>query len=165
MNRAIDYRTDFYSLGVTFYKILANQLPFDATDAMELVHCHIARQPVPPHRVNPEIPLVVSEIVMKLMAKTAEERYQSALGIRDDLALCLMQLESGEKIEDFVLGEQDISDKFQIPQTLYGRSSQIETLLAAFDRIANGTSQLMLVAGYSGIGKSVLVQEIYKPIT
>jgi serine/threonine protein kinase len=106
MNRAIDYRTDFYSLGVTFYKILANQLPFDATDAMELVHCHIARQPVPPHRVNPEIPLVVSEIVMKLMAKTAEERYQSALGIRDDLALCLMQLESGEKIEDFVLGEQ-----------------------------------------------------------
>ena len=165
MNRAIDYRTDFYSLGVTFYKILTNQLPFDATDAMELVHCHIARQPVPPHRVNPEIPLVVSEIVMKLMAKTAEERYQSALGIREDLALCLMQLESGEKIEDFVLGEQDISDRFQIPQTLYGRSSQIETLLAAFDRIANGTSQLMLVAGYSGIGKSLLVQEIYKPIT
>ena len=165
MNRAIDYRTDFYSLGVTFYKILANQLPFDATDAMELVHCHIARQPVPPHRVNPEIPLVVSEIVMKLMAKTAEERYQSALGIRDDLALCLMQLESGEKIEDFVLGKQDISDRFQIPQTLYGRSSQIETLLAAFDRITHGISQLMLVAGYSGIGKSVLVQEIYKPIT
>ncbi|MEP0855616.1 AAA family ATPase [Trichocoleus sp. DQ-U1] len=165
MNRAIDYRTDFYSLGVTFYKILANQLPFDATDAMELVHCHIARQPVPPHRVNPEIPLVVSEIVMKLMAKTAEERYQSALGIRDDLALCLMQLESGDKIEDFVLGEQDISDKFQIPQKLYGRSSQIETLLAAFEQITHGTSQLMLVAGYSGIGKSVLVQEIYKPIT
>jgi len=165
MNRAIDYRTDFYSLGVTFYKILANQLPFDATDAMELVHFHIARQPVPPHRVNPEIPLVVSEIVMKLMAKTAEERYQSALGIRDDLVICLMQLESGEKIEDFVLGEQDNSDKFQIPQKLYGRSTQIETLLAAFDRITNGTSQLMLVAGYSGIGKSVLVQEIYKPIT
>ncbi|MEG4352573.1 AAA family ATPase, partial [Microcoleus sp. LAD1_D3] len=165
MNRAIDYHTDFYSLGVTFYKILANQLPFDATDAMELVHCHIARQPVPPHRVNPEIPLVVSEIVMKLMAKTAEERYQSALGIRDDLALCLMQLENGEKIEDFVLGEQDISDRFQIPQTLYGRSSQIETLLAAFEQITHGISQLMLVAGYSGIGKSVLVQEIYKPIT
>ncbi len=165
MNRAIDYRTDFYSLGVTFYKILANQLPFDNTDAMELVHCHIAKQPIPPHRVNPEIPPVVSEIVMKLMAKTAEERYQSALGIRDDLAICLMQLESGEKIEDFVLGERDISDKFQIPQKLYGRSSQIETLLAAFDRITNDTSQLMLVAGYSGIGKSVLVQEIYKPIT
>jgi predicted ATPase/GAF domain-containing protein/tRNA A-37 threonylcarbamoyl transferase component Bud32 len=165
MNRAIDYRTDFYSLGVTFYKLLTNQLPFDATDAMELVHCHIARQPVPPHRVNLEIPLVVSEIVMKLMAKTAEERYQSALGLRDDLVICLMQLESGETIEDFVLGEQDISDKFQIPQKLYGRSSQIETLLAAFDQVASGTSQLMLVAGYSGIGKSVLVQEIYKPIT
>ncbi|MBD1827522.1 AAA family ATPase [Microcoleus vaginatus GB1-A2] len=165
MNRAIDYRTDFYSLGVTFYKILANQLPFDATDAMELVHCHIAKQPVPPHRINPEIPLVVSEIMMKLMAKTAEERYQSALGIRDDLALCLMQLKSGEEIENFVLGEQDISDKFQIPQKLYGRSTQIETLLAAFERITQGTSQLMLVAGYSGIGKSVLVQEIYKPIT
>ncbi|MEG4321086.1 MULTISPECIES: AAA family ATPase [unclassified Microcoleus] len=165
MNRAIDYRTDFYSLGVTFYKILTNQLPFDAIDAMELVHCHIAKQPILPHRVNPEIPLVVSQIVMKLMAKTAEERYQSALGIRDDLAICLMQLESCEKIEDFVLGEQDISDRFQIPQTLYGRSNQIETLLAAFDRIANGSSQLMLVAGYSGIGKSLLVQEIYKPIT
>src|ERR671932_1075282 len=144
MNRAIDYRTDFYSLGVTFYKLLTNQLPFDATDAMELVHCHIARQPVPPHRVNLEIPLVVSEIVMKLMAKTAEERYQSALGLRDDLVICLMQLESGETIEAFVLGEQDISDKFQIPQKLYGRSSQIETLLAAFDQVASGTSQLML---------------------
>ncbi|MEO9126533.1 MAG: AAA family ATPase [Microcoleus sp.] len=99
------------------------------------------------------------------MAKTAEERYQNALGIRNDLALCLRQLETDEKIEYFFVGKQDISDKFQIPQTLYGRSSQIETLLAAFDRIANGTSQLMLVAGYSGIGKSVLVQEIYKPIT
>ncbi|MEG5135555.1 MULTISPECIES: AAA family ATPase [unclassified Microcoleus] len=165
MNRAIDYRTDFYSLGVTFYKILTNQLPFDAIDAMELVHCHIAQQPVPPHVINPAIPVVVSEIVMKLMAKTAEERYQNALGIRNDLALCLRQLESGKKIENFVLGEQDISDRFQIPQTLYGRSNQIETLLAAFDEIANGPSQLMLVAGYSGIGKSLLVQEIYKPIT
>ncbi|MEG5000309.1 AAA family ATPase [Microcoleus sp. B4-D4] len=165
MNRAIDYRTDFYSLGVTFYKILTNQLPFDATDAMELVHCHIARQPVSPHRVNPEIPLVVSEIVMKLMAKTAEERYQNALGIRNDLALCLKQLEADERIEHFFVGQQDISDKFQIPQKLYGRSTQIETLLSAFDRITNDTSQLMLVAGYSGIGKSVLVQEIYKPIT
>ncbi|MEG4110029.1 AAA family ATPase [Microcoleus sp. S13_C5] len=165
MNRAIDYRTDFYSLGVTFYKILTNQLPFDATDAMELVHCHIAKQPIPPHIINREIPLVVSELVMKLLAKTAEERYQNALGIRDDLVICLMQLETDGKIEDFVLGEQDISNKFQIPQKLYGRSTQIETLLAAFERITHGTSQLMLVAGYSGIGKSVLVQEIYKPIT
>ncbi|MEP0754614.1 AAA family ATPase [Trichocoleus sp. Lan] len=165
MNRAIDYRTDFYSLGVTFYKILTNQLPFDAIDAMELVHCHIAKQPIPPHIINPEIPLVVSELVMKLLAKTAEERYQNALGIRDDLVICLRQLETDGKIEDFVLGEQDISNKFQIPQKLYGRSTQIETLLAAFERITHGTSQLMLVAGYSGIGKSVLVQEIYKPIT
>jgi predicted ATPase/class 3 adenylate cyclase len=165
MNRVIDYRSDFYSLGVTFYEMLTNQLPFDATDAMELVHCHIAKQPAPPHVINPEVPLVVSEIVMKLLAKTAEERYQSALGIRDDLMQCLLQLEAGGEVEYFVLGEQDISDKFQITQKLYGRSTQIETLLTAFDRITNSTSELMLVAGYSGIGKSALVQEIYKPIT
>jgi predicted ATPase/class 3 adenylate cyclase len=165
MNRAIDYRTDFYSLGVTLYELLTNQLPFEATDAMELVHCHIAKQPIPPHRVNPEIPLVVSEIVMKLLAKTAEERYQSALGIRHDLVLCLRQLEAGRKIEYFVPGEQDIYDKFQIPQKLYGRAAEIETVLTAFDRITNGTSELMLVSGYSGIGKSALVQEIYQPIT
>ena len=166
MNRAIDYRTDFYSLGVTFYELLTSQLPFTTTEAMELVHCHIAKQPIPPHIINPEIPLVVSEIVMKLLAKTAEERYQSALGIHDDLVLCLIQLETGEGIEYFVPGEQDISSKFQIPQKLYGRDDEIKDLLRAFNRVCQGNkSEMMLVSGYSGIGKSALVQEIYKPIT
>lgn len=165
MNRALDYRTDFYSLGVTFYELLTQQLPFDTTDAMELVHSHIAKQPVPPHQINPEIPIAVSNIVMKLLAKTAEERYQSAWGIVADLENCLTQLQSSGFISDFPLGRQDISDKFQIPQKLYGREQEIETLMAAFERVSQGHTEMMLVLGYSGVGKSALVQEIYKPIT
>ncbi len=178
MNRLLDYRTDFYSLGATFYELLTNQLPFDATDAVELVHCHIAKQPVPPHELNPEIPKAVSNIVMKLLAKTAEERYQSAWGIKADLEECLFQLQNNSQISDFPLGLYDISDRFQIPQKLYGREAEVETLLAAFERVSgqeqlttgNGQptankSEMMLVSGYSGIGKSALVQEIYKPIT
>ncbi|MEG4986061.1 AAA family ATPase [Microcoleus sp. BR0-C5] len=172
MNRALDYRTDFYSLGATFYEMLTQKLPFETTDAMELVHCHIAKEPIPPHEQIPEIPLAVSAIVMKLLAKTAEERYQSAWGLKSDLELCLNQLQTTGHISNFSLGAQDISDKFQIPQKLYGREREIETLLAAFDRVADSATEnskskieMMLVAGYSGIGKSVLVQEIYKPIT
>ncbi len=173
MNRCLDYRTDFYSLGVTFYELLTNQLPFDTTDAMELVHSHIAKQPVSPHQLNPEIPQAVSDIVMKLLAKTAEERYQSAWGIAADLRECLTQLETSGQIDDFVLAKQDISDKFYIPQKLYGREREVEILLTAFDRVASpqknrvsvGSAEMMLVSGYSGIGKSALVQEIYKPIT
>lgn len=165
MNRAIDYRTDFYSLGVTFYELLTHKLPFDSTDAMELVHCHIAKQPLPPHEINPQIPKVVSDIVMKLLAKTAEERYQSAWGIKADLEKCLTQLQNNGQISYFALGEQDISDKFQISQKLYGREREVETLLQAFDRVSQGATEMMLVSGYSGIGKSALVQEIYKPIT
>ena len=165
MNRAIDYRTDFYSLGATFYELLTRQLPFNTNDAMELVHCHIARQPIPPQELNPYIPETVSAIVMKLLAKTAEDRYQSAYGIKADLELCLTQLQHNNRIVPFPLGTYDISDKFQIPQKLYGREKQIETLLSAFDRVIQGKSEIMLVSGYSGIGKSALVQEIYKPIT
>ncbi|BAY50526.1 ATP-binding region ATPase domain protein (plasmid) [Scytonema sp. HK-05] len=179
MNRMLDYRTDFYSLGVTFYKLLTGQLPFVTNDVLELVHCHIARQPVSPHEVNSKIPEVVSAIVMKLMAKNAEERYQSTWGIKADLSECLTQLQASGTISGFPLGTQDISDKFQIPQKLYGREAEVETLLAAFERVAAGRSgrqgeretsqnsgiEMMLVAGYSGIGKSALVQEIYKPIT
>ncbi len=188
MNRLLDYRTDFYSLGATFYELLTHQLPFDATDAMELVHCHIAKQPVPPHKLNPEIPKAVSDLVMKLLAKTAEKRYQSSWGIKADLEECLFQLHNNNKIVDFSLGRHDISDKFQISQKLYGREAEVETLLAAFERVAawaereakeeektisqssvtkqkQGRVEMMLVSGYSGIGKSALVQEIYKPIT
>jgi len=164
MNRSLDYRTDFYSLGVTFYEMLTNKLPFETTDALELVHSHIAKPPLPPFEVNPQIPQVVSDIVMKLMAKNAEERYQSAFGIKADLEECLNQLHRTGRISDFPLAGQDISDKFQIPQKLYGREREIGTLLRAFER-ASDRSEIMLIAGYSGIGKSALVQELYKPIT
>ncbi|MBD1922696.1 AAA family ATPase [Microcoleus sp. FACHB-831] len=176
MNRTLDYRTDFYSLGVTFYELLTGQLPFETTDVLELVHCHIAKQPVPPHQLLPEIPKVVADIVMKLMAKTAEERYQSAWGVKADLEKCLAQLHENGNITDFPLASSDISDKFQIPQKLYGREAEVETLLTAFERVANppqpplskggqGGVEMMLVAGYSGIGKSSLVAEIHKPNT
>ena len=186
MNRALDYRTDFYSLGVTFYELLTGKLPFATTDVLELVHCHLAKQPVAPH-LNTEIPLAVSAIVMKLMAKTAEERYQSAFGLQSDLEQCWQQLQTTDRIDSFPLCTQDISEKFQIPQKLYGREQEIETLLAAFARVSGhwslvtshssqeqnkqqttnnkGQTEMMLVAGYSGIGKSALVQELYKPIT
>jgi len=168
MNRTLDYRTDFYSLGVTFYELLTGQLPFTTTDILELVHCHLAKQPSPPHEVNADIPRVVSDLIMKLMAKNAEQRYQSAWGLKVDLQECLRQLETTGEIATFQIGNQDISDKFQIPQKLYGREAEVETLLTAFERIAAGEAkgaELLLVAGYSGIGKSALVQEIYRPIT
>ncbi len=163
MNRSLDYRTDFYSLGATFYEVITGTLPFTATDAMELVHCHIAKMPVPPHAVG--IPKAVSDIIMKLLAKTAEDRYQSAWGIKADLEECLSQLQETGCISEFPLGRHDCSEKLQIPQKLYGRDREREILLAAFDRVSLGTSEMMLVSGYSGIGKSALVQEIYKPIT
>ncbi|MEG4031777.1 MULTISPECIES: serine/threonine-protein kinase PknK, partial [unclassified Microcoleus] len=165
MNRSIDYRTDFYSLGVTFYELLTGQLPWDYSDAMELIHCHIAKQAVPPHQINREIPKAVSDIVMKLLAKTAEARYQSPWGIIADLEECLEQLKTMGRIADFAIAQKDITDKFQIPQKLYGRETEVETLLAAFERVSRGSTEMMLVSGYSGIGKSALVQEVYKPIT
>ncbi|MDZ8259096.1 AAA family ATPase [Nostoc sp. ChiQUE01b] len=184
MNRSLDYRTDFYSLGATFYQLLTHRLPFESSDALELIHYHLALNPVPPDVIDPEIPAIVSEIILKLLAKTAEERYQSAWGIKTDLEQCLIQLQDTGRIEPFLLAQQDIYDKFYIPEKLYGREREVETLLAAIARVAgnrvdreNSISlpacgnlsasqvELMLIAGYSGIGKSVLVQEIYKPIT
>jgi len=165
INRNIDYRTDFYSLGVTFYELLTKRLPFDTNDLLELVHCHIAREPLSPFEINPEIPPILSDIVTKLMAKTPENRYQSAYGIKADLEECLNQLKRTGKISNFALATQDISDKFQIPQKFYGREIEIEALLTAFERLSSDKSEMMLIAGYSGIGKSSLVGELYKPIT
>ncbi|MCS6792099.1 MAG: AAA family ATPase [Oscillatoriaceae bacterium SKW80] len=161
MNRGIDYRTDFYSLGVTFYEMLTGRLPFQSTEPIELLHCHIAKQPVPPEN---HCPKAISDIIIKLMAKTPEQRYQSAKGLKADLETCLYQLETKGASAPFVLGQRDIADRFLIPDKLYGREKEIATLMAAFARIANGAKELMLVAGYSGIGKSSLVREIHKPI-
>jgi len=165
MNRAIDYRSDFYSLGVTFYELLTGQLPFKSDDALELVHSHIAKQPLSPHGMKPEIPVALSEIVLKLMAKNAEARYQSAYGLKADLQRCWQEWHATGQIQPFRLGQEDISDRFQLPLKLYGRHEEIRILLNAFERVAQGASEMMLVTGYSGIGKSALVQEVYKPIT
>jgi predicted ATPase/signal transduction histidine kinase len=164
MNRGIDYRSDFYALGVTCYELLTGQLPFNATDPMELVHSHIAKQPVPVRQLNPDMPLMLSEIVSKLMSKNAEDRYQNALGLKHDLELCLAQLKETGKIELFSLGERDPSDRFIIPEQLYGRAPEVAVLLNAFERVSAGLTEVLLVAGSSGIGKTAIVREVHKPI-
>jgi len=165
INRGIDYRADFYALGVTFYEMLTQQLPFTSNDLIELVHAHIAQQPKKPDELVSSIPATVSNIVLKLLSKTPEERYQSAWGIKADLKICLDQLTTLGEISQFPLASQDITDRFQIPQKLYGREQEITQLLTTFERVSQGSSEIILVSGYSGIGKSALVNEIHKPIT
>ncbi|MEH2096713.1 trifunctional serine/threonine-protein kinase/ATP-binding protein/sensor histidine kinase, partial [Nostoc sp.] len=162
MNRGIDYRTDFYSLGVTFYELLTGVLPFKSNEPMELVHSHIAKQP--PLVIRDQIPQVISDIVMKLMAKNAEDRYQSALGLKFDLEICLHQLQFNGIISAFEIAQRDVCDRFIIPDKLYGRETEVSTLLEAFERVSLGATEMMLVAGFSGIGKTAVVNEVHKPI-
>src|SRR5258707_8972002 len=163
MNRSIDSRSDLYSLGVTFNEMLTVVLPFTASDPMEWVHCNMARQPVAPDQYAKETPGPLSAIVMKLLAKTAEERYQTAAGVEADLRRCLSTWESFRRIDPFQLGAHEVSDRLLTPEKLYGREREIDALLASFDRVVtNGTSELVLVSGYSGIGKSSVVHELHK---
>ncbi len=165
MNRSIDSRSDLYAFGVTLYQMLTGSLPFTASDPMEWVHCHIARKPVPPSERLEKIPPPVSHIIMKLLAKTAEDRYQTAAGVERDLRRCLGAWETRHRIGAFPLGQQDTSDRLLIPEKLYGREREIETLLAAFDRVVtSGRPELVLVSGYSGIGKSAVVNELHKAL-
>jgi len=164
MNRSIDYRSDFYSLGVIFYEALTGVLPFQSSDPAELLHNHMAKAPIAPHQVNPDIPNSVSAITMRLMAKIPEDRYQSATGIRTDLEKCLKQLRTFGRIEDFPVGRHDISDKFQITQKLYGREKETEKLLSVYEEVTTGKTKIVMVAGYAGVGKTSFVQEINKSI-
>jgi predicted ATPase/signal transduction histidine kinase/tRNA A-37 threonylcarbamoyl transferase component Bud32 len=193
MNRVLDYRTDFYSLGVTFYELVVGHLPFDSLDPMELIHSHMALTPKSPHQIDPSVPKAISDIVMKLLEKTAEDRYQSAWGLEADLVLCLMQLEATGLIEDLVPGENDIRRNFQISQKFYGREKERNQLLSAFNRLLSRTKtfisdlsyqnvsltssktsssspinpelEMILIEGEAGIGKSALVAEIQKTVS
>ena len=173
MNRSLDYRTDFYSLGVTFYEILTGKLPFTTTDPIELVHSQIAISPVPPSEIVPDIPGAISKIILKLLAKAAEARYQSAEGLKFDLETCLIQLQNSGRIEDMLIGRRDRGAQLLIPQKLYGREAEVSQILATFERVSGGSleaktaksrSEMMLVSGYSGIGKTAVVNEVHKPI-
>ncbi|MDB5407616.1 MAG: histidine kinase, partial [Rhodospirillales bacterium] len=164
MNRSIDARSDLYSLGVTLYQMLTGTLPFAAADPLEWIHCHVARQPTPPSE-RAAVPEPLSALTMKLLAKNAEERYQTATGLEADLRGCLAKWESHGRIDDFPLGAHDASDRLLIPEKLYGREHEIDALLAAFDRVvAQGTPEIVLVSGYSGVGKSSVVNELHKAL-
>ena len=164
MNRPLDYRSDFYSLGVTLYELFSGRVPFESREAMEIIHAHIARQPVPLDQMAPQVPKTLSRLVMKLMAKRAEARYQSHSGLAADLLTCLEQLENQGSLSDFPLGRQDVPKELQIAPGLYGREDEITALEAALERVSQGATEMMLVSGSAGVGKTALVGEIYKSV-
>ncbi|MGA1283383.1 MAG: ATP-binding protein [Prochlorothrix sp.] len=164
MNRGVDYRTDFYALGVTLYELLTGQVPFSGQDAMEVIHAHLAKIPPLVNQVNPTVPLALGRVVLKLMAKMPEDRYQSAAGLSYDLEQCWRSWQEMGSIAPFPLGQQDMSDHFVIAERLYGRTEEVQTLLATFDRVSEGSTELVLVTGSSGVGKTAVVSEVHKPI-
>ena len=164
MNRVLDYRSDFYSLGVTLYELFSGRVPFHSREAMEIIHAHIARQPPSPDEIEPQVPGVLSRMVMKLMAKRAEARYQSHSGLTTDLLACVEQLENQGSLSDFPLGRQDVPKELQIAPGLYGREDEITALEAALERVSQGGSEMVLISGSAGVGKTALVGEIYKSV-
>jgi PAS domain S-box-containing protein len=164
MNRQIDYRSDFYSLGVTFYQMLTGRLPFESADPLEMIHAHIARTPPSPHEVRPLVAVPLSDMVMRLLAKAAEERYQSALRLKADLIGWQRDVEASRNLTPLSAGRDDPGDRFLVPQRLYGRERDRARLLAVFQDIGTGPSRLLLVSGYAGVGKTSLIRELYRPL-
>ena len=164
MNRPLDYRSDFYSLGVTLYELFSGRVPFHSREAMEIIHAHIARQPVPLDQITPQVPKTLSRLVMKLMAKRAEARYQSHSGLSADLLACVEKLENQGSLSDFPLGRQDVPKELQIAPGLYGREDEITALEAALERVSQGGTEMVLISGSAGVGKTALVGEIYKSV-
>ncbi|MBU1169520.1 MAG: diguanylate cyclase [Proteobacteria bacterium] len=164
VNRSEDYRSDFYALGITLFEMVTGIAPFKSKDPLELIHCHIARPPVRPDLFVPDLSATICDILMKLMAKAPEERYQSAFGLKSDLIECQKRLTDKGIIEPFHIAKQDVSSRFIIPQKLYGRENERKVLLETFENVCRGNNELLLVNGVSGIGKTALIYEIHKPI-
>lgn len=165
MNRILDYRSDLYSTGVILYQLFTGHLPFEDTDPLKLIHSHLALYPTPPDQVNPDVPKQLSTIIRVLLSKNAEDRYQSSFGLEADLNRCIEYLQTEGRIPEFEISHNKVFTKFQIPQKLYGREKEADLLLQAFGEVTEGKGKVILVSGYSGVGKTALVNEIHKPIT
>ena len=163
MNRSIDSRSDLYACGITLYETITGSLPFSASDPLEWIHCHIARPPNPPSERVDGLPGPIEDIILKLLAKSPEDRFQTAAGLEADLRACLTAWETHRQIDAFAIGARDVPDKVLIPEKLYGRKSEVDTLVAAFDHVATeGRAEFILVSGHAGVGKSSVVNEFSK---